>query len=40
MPVLLLLPTTFCSIFTENEGMVQIEIIITSLEFGPDYRLH
>jgi len=27
-------------IFTENEGLVQIKVILTSHDFGPDYTLH
>ena len=34
------LPTSDCSIFTENEDLVQIKVIITSHDFGPDYTLH
>jgi len=34
------LPTSDCSIFTENEGLVQIIVIITNHDFGPDYKLH
>jgi len=31
------LPTSDCSIFTENESLVQIKVIITSHDFGTDY---
>ena len=34
------LPTSDFSIFVENEGLVQITVIITSQDFGPDYILH
>jgi len=34
------LPTSDCSIFTENEGLVQIKVTITDDDFGPDYKLH
>ena len=34
------LQTSDCSIFTENEGLVQIKFIITIHDFGPDYTLH
>ena len=34
------LPTSDCSIFTENEDLVQIKVIITSHNFGPDFTLH
>ena len=34
------LSTSDCSIFTENEGLVQIKLIITIHDFGPDYTLH
>ena len=26
--------------FTENESLIQIKVIITSHDFGPDYTLH
>jgi len=32
--------TSYCSIFPQNEGLVQIKVIITSHDFGPDYTLH
>jgi len=34
------LPKSDCSIFTENEGLVQTKVNITSHDFGPDYTLH
>ena len=34
------LQTSDCSIFTENEGLVQIKVTITNRDFGPDYKLH
>ena len=34
------LPTSDCSIFTENEGLVQTKVTITNYDFGPDYKLH
>jgi len=34
------LPTSDCSILTENEGLVQITVTITNHDFGPDYKLH
>jgi len=34
------LPTSDYSNFTENEGFVQIKVIITSHDFDPDYTLH
>jgi len=34
------IPTFDCSIFTENEGLVQIKVTITNHDFGPDYKLH
>jgi len=34
------LSTSDCSIFTENEGLVQIKIAITNHDVGPDYKLH
>jgi len=32
--------TSNCSIFTENEGLVQIKVTITTHYVGPDYTLH
>jgi len=32
--------TSDCSIFTENEGLVQIKVTITNHDVGPDYKLH
>jgi len=32
--------TSDCSIFTENEGLVQIKVIIISHNFDSDYTLH
>ena len=34
------LSTSNCSIFTENEGLVQIKVTITDHDVGPDYTLH
>ena len=34
------LPTSNCSIFTENEGLVLINVTVTNHDFGPDYKLH
>jgi len=34
------LPTSDCSIFTENESLVQIKVTITSHDFGTNYKLH
>jgi len=34
------LPTSDSSIFAENEGLVQIKVIMTNHDFGPDYTLH
>ena len=34
------LPTSDCSILTENEGLVQITVTITNHDFGPNYKLH
>ena len=34
------LPTSDCSIFTENEGLDQIKVTMTNNDFGPDYKLH
>jgi len=34
------LPTSNCSILTENEGLVQITVTITNHDFGADYKLH
>jgi len=34
------LPTSDCSIFTENESLVQIKVTINNHDFGPDYKLH
>jgi len=34
------LPTSDCSIFTENEGLVQIKSLYNHHDFGPDYKLH
>jgi len=34
------LSTSNCSIFTENEDLVQIKVTITNHDVGPDYTLH
>jgi len=34
------LSTSACSIFTENEGLVQIKVTIINHDVGPDYKLH
>jgi len=34
------LPTSDCSTFTENEGLVQIKVTRTNHDFGPGYKLH
>jgi len=34
------LPTSDCSIFTENEGLIQIKVTVTNHDFGPDYKQH
>jgi len=34
------LTTSNCSIFTENEGLVQIKVTITNHDVRPDYILH
>jgi len=34
------LSTSDYSIFTENEGLVQIKVTITNHDVGPDYKLH
>jgi len=33
------LPTSDCSVFTENESLVQIKVTMTNRDFGPDYKL-
>jgi len=34
------LSTPHCSIFKENEGLVQIKVTITNHDVGPDYKLY